>query len=434
MDYFQKAVRSIVEAVKIDSTESAGMEGMPFGEGVHKALMLCLNKATECGFKSVNLDGYVGYSDYGKGDMFGILGHVDVVPIGEGWSHEQGEIADGVLYGRGVMDDKGPMLLCLYAIKELIDEGYEPVKTIRMIWGADEESGWKCIEHYNKVAVMPSIGISPDADFPVIFAEKGIVHYTLVLPKISKSIIDIKGGMRVNMVPNQAIATLKLNNEIKQIIDNLPKEFVVNIEKDELVVIEAKGVSAHGSHPDKGENAITKLLQYLSIIDKNLLSVYQKLRSINGESCELNIQDDVSGKLTLNIGLINLINDNYEIELDIRYPISYEREFILEKLQKSIKDANIIESMNHASLFVEKDSELVTTLMNAYTKVTGDNTEPISIGGGTYARALPLGVAFGPILPNKDSSIHEVDERASLEDLNVAYRIYKEAIKNLCFN
>lgn len=434
MKYFDKALESIIESVKINSVETDGREGAPFGDEVASALEHALDTAEELGFVSNNLDGFCGTSDIGEGEMFGILGHVDIVPIGEGWTRGQGEIADNVLYGRGVLDDKGPMYLCLYAVAELIKDGFKPTKTIRFIWGADEESGWKCIEHYNEVEKMPDVGFSPDADFPVIFAEKGIVHYDMVIDK-SDSVYEFCGGERVNMVPNWAMAKIKLTKKALNVIE-AHKNLLSKIEVDEgnkVITIYTKGKSAHGSTPQKGVNAIIKLVTVVSGIDKNLVPVALKLNDYYGKNCKMNLSDEQSGRLTVNVGTAKIRDGQIILELDIRYPISYVEYDIYKILTKGFRACGFYKTMNHDSLYCDKNNSLVQKLMNAYNKVTGENAQPISIGGGTYARALPLGVAFGPILIGRESTIHEADECSPIDDLKLAYEIYKEGIRSLCF-
>lgn len=427
--YFMQAIDSIVELVKIESVEEEPSSNMPFGRKVADALDYSLALSEKMGLKSVNLDGYVGYSDIGEGELFGILGHIDVVPIGSDWDYKQGEIAEGILYGRGVMDDKGPMLLCLYALKQLLDEGNTLKHKVRFIWGADEESGWKCIEYYKKKMEMPNIGFSPDADFPVIYAEKGIVHYDAAIKLKEGIIIKAKGGERVNMVPDRAMATV-VNHKISY--DNFNNlDFIIDNENNTITAL-AKGISAHGSTPHKADNAIWKIIDFLSSVDKSV-EVFKKLTDYTGAKCCINAKDDICGELTINVGTMNIVNDSLTLELDIRYPLCCTKEGILERLKSELHGVTFTETMEHKSLYVDKNNAMIQAMLTAYNKVTGEKREPIAIGGGTYARALPLGVAFGPILPGKTSSIHEKNENASLDDLKTAYKIYYEALKTLVF-
>lgn len=425
--YFESLVKDTLKLVSIDSVQAAPTPSAPFGEGVNKCIDEFLSIANSFGFKTHNESGYYGTAVIGEGEEFGILGHMDVVPFNkEEWSYSPyGEIQNNVLYGRGVLDDKGPTLACLYAVKQLIDEGFVPSKKIKFIVGGNEETGWKCIERYNELETMPFTGISPDADFPVINCEKGICHVKLYLP-IPKDLIDIKGGERPNMVIAKCSA---------KVAGKLPPSNDKNItisQKDNCTFIQAVGIAAHGSTPEKGDNAFLHILKYLSENLKEYVLLYNALKGCDGSGLKLNVSDKKSGALSCNIGVVAIKNNNLEITLDIRYPISINESFIVNNISKVFNcKVEIIHSQ--APLFVDKDDPLVVKLLSAYEKVTGENVSPITIGGGTYARALKHGVGFGPVFPNEDSSAHEANEHLDLKLFEKAYNIYLEAIKNLCF-
>ena len=186
--YFSQLIEKTFELVSINTVQANPCSISPFGEGVGKCLQKVEQLCKDFGFKTHNEDGYYVTATVGEGQEFGILGHVDTVPFdAKDWSvNPLGEMKNDMLYGRGVLDDKGPMLACLFAVKELLDLGYKPKYKIKFIFGGNEESGWKCIERFNQVDTMPSIGISPDADFPVINCEKGIVEIYEQQPKAIK--------------------------------------------------------------------------------------------------------------------------------------------------------------------------------------------------------------------------------------------------------
>ena len=364
-------------------------------------------------------------AEIGEGEPFGILGHLDVMPVGKGWTKNPwGEIVDGVIYGRGVMDDKGPMLAAMYAVKALLDEGLTPKKRIRFIFGLNEESGWKCIEHYNEVDVMPETGISPDADFPVINCEKGILHLTVTLPYSGK--LNMAAGSKPNVVPNECevssdtaeFADFCLTSGLKKISDN---RFMVS------------GVSAHAATPWLGDNAAVKALKLFGACDKELASLAKRLDGIYGDGAGVNLTDEVSGKLTFNVGVLKVENGKTAVTVDMRYPVTFTAEHIVSLLEKTFPEADISVLNVQQPLYVDKNDPLVVSLLAAYNKVTGQNAEPITIGGGTYARALKHGVAFGPEFPGSVSTIHQPDERASVEELGKALEIYYEAFKTILF-
>ena len=429
INYINNILNDTLKLVAIDSVQSAPTELSPFGDGVGKCLEEVLNIAKSLGYETKNEKGYYGIATIGKGEEFGILGHMDVVPYkDQSWTKKPlGEVINGVLYGRGVLDDKGPMVCCLYAVKKLIDDGFKPKKKIKFIFGGNEESGWKCIEHFNEVDKMPKEGFSPDADFPVINCEKGIVEIKVTLPK-PKELLSLTAGLRANMVIDKCLA---------QIDAELEKSSDINISttiEDGKTCIKTFGMAAHGSTPEKGDNAFLHTLNYLS---ETLGGIYTQLNnllySIKGEGLGINCSDDKSGDLSLNVGIAKIEQDNLVLHLDIRYPVSFNQDDIVNKVISKFDFANCKVVHFHKPLFVDKNDELVQKLLKAYNTVMETNLTPIAIGGGTYARAMSHGVGFGPVFPGKESCAHEADEHFSVEDFEKSFSIYYEAIKNLCF-
>lgn len=424
-NYLNELTDSILKLVAVDSVENTPEAGAPFGKGTVEALEQALSLMKSWGFKVKNLDGYCGWAEIGEGEPFGILGHLDVMPVGKGWTKNPwGEIVDGVIYGRGVMDDKGPMLAAMYAVKALLDEGLTPKKRIRFIFGLNEESGWKCIEHYNEVDVMPETGISPDADFPVINCEKGILHLTVTLPYSGK--LNMAAGSRPNVVPNEC----EVSSDTAEFADFCLKSGLKKISDNRFMV---SGVSAHAATPWLGDNAAVKALKLFGACDEELASLSKRLDGIYGEGAGVNLTDEVSGKLTFNVGVLKVENGKAAVTVDMRYPVTFTAEHIVSLLEKTFPEAEISVLNVQQPLYVDKNDPLVVSLLAAYNKVTGQNAEPITIGGGTYARALKHGVAFGPEFPGSVSTIHQPDERASVEELGKALEIYYEAFKTILF-
>ncbi|MBO5889623.1 MAG: Sapep family Mn(2+)-dependent dipeptidase [Clostridia bacterium] len=422
--YFNNAIEKIKELVKIKSVKDTPKKDMPFGEGVYKALQTMLNLGKSLGFNTVNYDNYIGEITFGEGndiDGLAILCHLDVVPEGDEskWLYPpySATEVDGKIYGRGVVDDKSPAVLCLYALKELKDKGFIPKRKIKLILGCDEESGWDCIEHYKKVAVMPKNGFSPDGDFPVIYAEKGIYHVEFNF-KANNRIISLIGGERTNMVCDYACVEL----------DSISKEENQILVKNGLTVenntIKAYGKSAHGSTPEVGDNAIKKLFYGLAKIQLLPINVYNGLF----ENKELfNSIKDETGCLTFSPNVCRLDNGVLKIATDIRYPATYS----LEKIKSLVEKIGNYVVLHHQNPIIsDKNGKLVKTLLNIYNKEFNKNEKPIAIGGGTYARALENGVAFGPSIVG-DSRCHIPNEYIGVEELNKCYKIYYKAIEEL---
>ena len=414
VNYFDDMVKNIAQAVTYDSSQAEAQPSMPFGEGVAKCLDFYLSLAEFMGFETRNYDGYVGEVTWGEGKDFAVLAHIDVVPAGNGWHHEPfgGEIDEenGRIWGRGTMDDKGPAMIALYAMKALKDEGFRPRRTIKLILGCNEETGWACIDHYNTVAKMPEEGISPDADFPVIYAEKGILHARFAFDAANAAFTGLKGGSRANMVCDFCEA-----------VCSAPGEGAYGLERDGDKVI-SRGRSAHGSTPEKGVNAIAPMLEYLGLGDMKeaLFGQYMGLKGL----------EDQTGPLTFSPDLIEQRDGKIFVTCDIRYPASMTRAQIKEILNKS--GVPYTEEHCQDPLYNDVNSPLVTTLLNVYNEVTGANARPIAIGGGTYARALKCGAAFGPEEDGEESTIHQADEYITFEKIEKCFKIYKLALERLC--
>lgn len=424
-DYFQSALDDTMRLISHCSVQSEPCALSPFGEGVGTCLRAWAELAASLGFTVNNEDGYYVTADIGQGETFGILGHMDVVPLGDGWTHNPlGEIDGGVIYGRGIMDDKGPMTLCLYAVKQLLDSGLKPRYRIRFIAGGNEESGWKCIERYNQVDVMPKLGFSPDADFPVINCEKGLVHYRIVMDAPC-GLIYLRGGERGNVVMPHCKAVVSF--PVKE-TDG------VNVSFDgEKYTVEAYGTPAHASTPSLGDNAMWRVLDALSVsAGREYAALSEALCDDSGAGLGIAMRDELSGALTANVGVADVVDGKLVMILDVRHPISTDKQDIARMIAARLNaDVEIVHY--HDPHYVSEDSELVQGLLGAYNDVTGSNLKPIAIGGGTYARALKNGVAFGPGFPGQPLTIHQKDERISIADFKAMYDIYLQAIRRVCF-
>ncbi|MEG1609222.1 MAG: Sapep family Mn(2+)-dependent dipeptidase, partial [Clostridia bacterium] len=292
--YFEMMLDKTMQILAIDSVEASACESSPFGEGVGEVIEEVATTAQEMGFAVHNEGGYYCTCDIGEGETFGILGHLDVVPYENNWSASPlGQIVDDKIYGRGILDDKGPMMCCLYACKELLDSGKKPTKKIRFIFGGNEESGWRCIDKYNEVDVMPKIGFSPDGDFPVINCEKGLVHYEL-LYAMPQGMTKLEGGTRANIVMENCVAELDREITLPCYDDAL----TVSVEKGKTI-IKAIGKPAHASTPQLGDNALWHILHYLAdAIGGDYVEFERILCHNDGKNVGINLHDSKSGNLT----------------------------------------------------------------------------------------------------------------------------------------
>ena len=415
--YLNDTVKTIQELIRIDSTNQPAEEGMPFGKGAARALQAFLSCAAAMGFETRNYDNYVGEVLFGEGEPFAILAHLDVVPAGSGWTHAPfgGEIENGKLYGRGAMDDKGPAVVCLYALKALKDEGFQPRKTIKLIVGCNEECGWGCIDHYKQCAEMPKVGFTPDADFPVIYAEKGILHVKFYFPVENAPFTALYGGKGVNMVCDEAFAQCDETEGAER--------YSLRVEDGLLV---SRGVSAHGSTPEKGKNALEPLFAYFARTNEDMRRAHEILfEDIFG----LKNFADETGRLTMSPDVANYGDGILSVCVDIRYPSTLPLQAVLDVLNKT--GVRYEEIHHQSALFNPKDSFLIQTLQRVYNEATGERAEPIAIGGGTYARALECGAGFGPQLCGEPVTIHQKDEYISIPHVKFLLNLYRRAVEEL---
>lgn len=445
------------ELIKIPSVHSKSTNpSKPFGENANKALEYILNLGKELGFRTKNLDGYCGYIEFGEGEeLLGIIGHLDVVPEGEGWTFPpfSATISDNKIFGRGAIDDKGPVISSLYAMKAVMDN-CKVDKRVRLILGLNEEKNWKCIKHYKEVEEMPTFGFSPDADFPCIYAEKSILNCSINMQyQDSTSSIQIKeidcNNNALNVVPKFCSMILAIDNSkivmedfIENIQDILNKNnFEIDIYKisEQEIKLTSHGIQAHGAHPDLGLNAIsqlliatTKILNYYDV-SIELFDFFDKYigNEYNGKSLGINFEDE-SGKLTLNVGRLSFENSNLEISMNLRIPIHTSVEIIKNSfLEHCGTNLTFLDKHYTPSLYVPKDNILIKTLCRIFNEEINSNVEPIAIGGATYARAFKNCVSFGANFPGNTDMCHQTDEFIDIDNLILSCKIYAKAIAEL---
>ena len=409
----------LAKLISARSVKSKAKDGMPFGEGVNDAFNCFTSICHEMGFQTINYDNYMGEVCVGDGEEIGIIGHLDVVPEGSGWSTDPYTLTykDGAYYGRGVMDDKAPLLMCLTAIKELLDEGEKFNKKIRLFYGLDEESDWQDIAYFKKNHTFPKYGFSPDGNFPVVYAEKGLNKVTFKLKKF-KNFKDVTGGTVFNAVCGRCSVTANFLPDEDEL-----KKFNLSFDGGKIVSV---GKSCHGSRPQLGINAIKGLFEYLLYKGED---VKNALDYLFYDKAGLFAIENEQGGVTLSPNIIYEKDDGVYILCDVRVPAP----ITLKDLMPIFDGFGIeyVAEVHRDPLLVPKDSDFVQTLLKAYNDVLGCESKPASMSGGTFAYVFDQGCAFGPELPGMDSGIHEPDEHVSEKDLKNIYKIYKTTIKNL---
>ncbi len=440
------------ESIKFRSVEGKPQKGAPFGTEIKKVLEYMLDIGEKYKFSVKNVDGYGGHIEFGdKGKLFGVLGHLDVVPEGTGWDVDPygGIIKDGYLWGRGAIDDKGPMVSALFALIAVKEAGIVPENRIRLIFGTDEESGWEGLKYYFKKEEVPWAAVTPDGEFPIIYAEKGIVNFRIWKERSPKKgignvkLISLSGGDAPNMIPSRAVLVLKVGDErTRETIEGfspLGKARINTTSDGDTITVEGFGKSAHGSTPDEGINAIFPLLELLNNLeldDEDLSFYIKKLHEklsydTKGEALGIAGYDKTSGALTVNLGMLKITEEVIEAVINIRYPIFFDLSMIEKQIKEALSPLKVEQVGGHAPLYVSPDSELIKILKEVYTDVTGQEAYLIAIGGGTYARIVPNAVAFGPLFPGREELAHKPNERILIDDLIVIARIYAQLFKRV---
>lgn len=455
-EHREEMIADIFRLVKIKSVLGEASEGRPFGEGPADALAEAMRIAEGHGFAVKNYDNYVGTADLNdKEQQLDILAHLDVVPEGDGWSVTEPYdpvVKDGKLYGRGSADNKGPAVAALYAMKAVKELKIPLSKNVRLILGTNEESGSGDIPHYYAVEKEAPMTFSPDADFPVINIEKGSLngHFTArweqsdVLPRV----LRVSGGKIANIVPGKADA-LVAGIEASVIAEKaaaLQRETGVVFTcqtAENGVAVHAEGAGAHASKPEDGKNALTALLALLASLELADCGVNESVRKLHrlfpfgdhqAAALGIDIEDELSGKLTMNFSILEMDEKGFEATFDSRIPICGTKERVLDVVKAKMAEEGIalLNEEQNPPHHVPEDSEFVQTLLRCYEEYTGGKGECFAIGGGTYVHHLERGVAFGCAMPGTDNRMHGADEFAVVEELVTSAKIFAQAICELC--
>ena len=419
-------------------------DNAPFGAEVRRALDTAMADIARLGLTPRDVDGYACDAEIGAGeDVLAVLAHLDVVPEGDGWTHEPygAQIEDGRMYGRGTGDDKGPAVAALFAMKAIVDAGIPLSRRCRLILGCDEECGMQDLEYYERKIGLPEMGFSPDAEFPVINTEKGIMGMTLKAAMSDARLLALSAGTRSNVVPGTATALVEgdWREAAADAFDTDDERCQIETAlEDGATRITVTGVPAHASMPQDGRNAAKMLLRVLARLGVGGAPVALLDEAAGsedaGEGLGIAGRDAVSGPLTINLGLLSLSDGQLSVTFDCRYPVFFDDRTISATVAKRLAPAGF--AMEAASgshpHHVPESSELVRKLMNVYNGLTGENAKPFAIGGGTYARHLEEGVAFGMLFPGDPELAHQAEENISLATLYKAARIYAYAIVALC--
>lgn len=427
-------VQNLKVLISYPSVLNEGENNTPFGQAIQDALEKTLDICRELGFRTyIDPQGYYGYAEVGEGELLAILCHLDVVPAGDlaDWQTPPFEatVKEGILYGRGAQDDKGPSLAALYAVKSLLDQGIQFKKRVRFIFGTDEETLWRCMARYNTIEEQASMGFAPDSSFPLTYAEKGLLQVKLHGPGSDQLELEVGGAF--NVVPDKANYQGPLYDQVCAGLKEAGYDYQTT---DQTVTV--LGVSKHAKDASQGVNAVIRLATILAQLQEHpTLSFLATQAGQDGTGSQIfgDIVDEPSGHLSFNVAGLMINHERSEIRIDIRIPVLADKAQLVAQLTKCAQDYQLrYEEFDYlAPLYVAKDSKLVSALMQIYQEKTGDNSPALSSGGATFARTMQNCVAFGALFPGAVQTEHQANECAVLEDLYRAMDIYAEAVYRL---
>lgn len=435
------------ELLKIPSIESDATVGAPFGLENRRALDFMLALSAQCGMVTKDIEGYCGWAEFGAGERLVLsLGHLDVVPYGPGWKHDPigAEIEDGYVYARGALDDKGPTIASFYACRAIQACFPDIQARLRSVFGCNEESGFKCIERYVQTEETPTFGIAPDSSWPCVHGEKGIANFEILIPIHCGEfeLVSMTGGQRPNIVIDSCEAVVKVGYQARNSVqEKLASAWDRNVTVNwngEFLEIRAIGKAAHGAWPIGGDNAATRVMRFLKELapmeSQSFYSDCMQLGHIGGDGLGISGSDEPSGALTANLGVVRTISEGILFTINVRYPVTWLGQDVRDRceaeLLKKGHGMRIHSFSDSKPLYFPKDHALVKVICDVYRDETGDMTEPTTMGGGTYARAIENTISVGTGWVG-DGDAHETNERCAIESLYKMSRIYAHILYKL---
>ena len=441
--YREEFIGMLQRWIRTPSVKGGAEDGAPFGRDVRRMLDTAMEDAKKLGFAVRDFDGYA--CDVTLGDAeekIAVLGHLDVVPVGDGWTKPpfDGLVENGRIYGRGTNDDKGPSLAALFAMKAVREAGIPMKKGVRLILGCDEESGWEDMEYYGAHERIPDVGFSPDACFPLINTEKGMVVLELRAPAAETGlrILEMATGDRINVIPGECRALVEggaeLAGKVRAYAERTGLPYAAEV-TEQGVRLTATGIPGHSAYPEGKRNAIGMMLLLLKELGaEGPVAVLAEAVGTESDGSALGCacRDEVSEGLTCNMGILRLQEDGtWKGTLDMRCPVTADQEALKQAAAAHLPGFDVAVAIQKPPHHVPAESELVRSLLAAYEEETGLEGKPMSTGGGTYAKVLKQGVAFGALFPDEEDLAHQADEYEEIDRLMLAAKIYANALIRL---
>ena len=431
-------LRKFVAIPSVYSDETKDKDN-PFGKKVSEALEFICSLAKQDGFQATNYDNMIVeiiVGDENKKNVT-IMAHADVVPEGSGWNQDPYEVVekDGILYGRGVADDKGPLLSCYYGMKALAEQKLIDGYCVRFLVGGNEETGSLGMLHYfhELHKKQPDLGFSPDSSYPLTYGEKGIIGFEATGKVNLPQVISINGGVAHNAVIESCVVKMIKDKAFISYLKQQQYKYSLE-EKEDFYEVTFLGKSAHGSIPWLGENAGLSALQALGTYyqNKEILHAYNCFSGTRGEGVKANAHNDEMLDNSLCVGFVKLHEGNLSITINFRFINTVSEEEMIEKFVTNSKPLHVEVMGVMPVLYYPRDSVLISTLMKAYQEETGDYvSQPLTSGGGTYAKEADNVVAFGMEPQGWSSFMHAPGERVQKSNLIKSMAIYARAIVEL---
>lgn len=452
----EEMLQDVMKLVRIDSQRGTAEPGMPFGKGPAMVLDAAEQMMKAYGLDTRNYEHYVVTGDLGEGEKkLDILAHLDVVPVTDEWTVTkpfEPLILDGKIYGRGTSDDKGPAIAALYALRAIRDLKLPLKQRVRLVLGSDEECGSSDLEYYYSREQEAPCTFTPDGDFPVINLEKARLSREFEADFAPSSEIPrieiLKAGDKVNVVPAKAEAVfVGLEEEdLKRAADKAAEAtdaLFVWTKQEERIHLSVKGTAAHASTPEAGNNALTALLYLITLLPIVNCEGYRRLSALSqmfphgdtkGEALNVDMEDEESGALTMNLGILDYEDGHLKGAFDSRAPLCATDENLTEEMRKAFANAGL--QMEGGKMtpahHVPANSAFVRTLLESYERYTGIKGKPLAIGGGTYVHELERGVAFGCGVEGVDTHMHGDDEFMEIDTILMSAKIFADVILKLC--
>ncbi len=452
-EIWEDAVEDIRTLVKIESVEDLehAEPGKPWGPAANEALVAAEGIASRLGLTVTDLDGYIGYADLAgeREACIATIAHTDIVPLGLGWTFPALDVTrkDGYLIGRGVLDDKGPFVLSLYAAhffaRQVEATGRKLPYTLRCIIGNNEETSMGDVPRYLERCGEPAFCFSPDADFPLICGEKGVYQgeFRSTDAIAGERLVELDGGTVANAIPGLATALVRAD------ATSLPVAESIEVEDagDGLARVLAHGKGGHASMPAGTVNAIGLLARYLlknGLVDERNRSFVELQVALtedtDGTHTGLAARDEKFGPLTCIAGTVRTVDGHFVQTIDSRYPTSTTGEAITERMGELAGEHGCAYRAleDKVPFYIDPARPEIETLLGTYNEYTGEKAEAFCIGGGTYARKFKRACAFGPHVEHADEPAwvgmeHGPDEGVSEADLKRALKIYIVSIARL---